>query len=95
MLSPETTGKRLLIKECRKHGVDRAALPDAAWDELVGRCVSVAKLTGRFEPGGWRGALVAHLEVEAQRISAVKHGSRDPDLDSIRDCRETHRCLIQ
>ena len=92
LLPPEKTGRRLLRMEARKLGVDVSAIPDAAWDELVGRCIAVAKLTSPLDKQStnWRANLVSYLEAEASFVASVLNGWSGAELEGTRETLKRH-----
>lgn len=93
LLPPEITGRRLLMQECRKHGVDALAIPRAAWDELVSQHITLAKLAPRTS-GNWRVTLVDYLEIEAQLVASVMNGAQDQAVRSTREILIRHGAKV-
>jgi hypothetical protein len=75
-VAPEKTGRQLLVREVRKRGGDVSAIPDAAWDELVSRCIRIAKVTANAEErsSDWRAILSSSLEIQASFVASVLNG---------------------
>lgn len=84
---PEKTGRQFLLREVRKRGVDISAIPESAWDELVRRCIAVAKVTAKFDKrsSNWRANLVNYLEAEASCVASVLNGWGGRESETTRE----------
>ena len=84
--APKITGRRRLLLEARKLGVDTSSIPDAAWDELVTRCIEVSKSTLPVNQRWlyWRENLDEYLTAEAAKVALVLDGVGGQTLASTR-----------
>jgi hypothetical protein len=86
-VSPEKTGRLLLLREMRKRGINTSAIPDSVWDELVRRSITTAKSMAEVDEraSNWRANLVSALKIEASFVASVLNGWGGQESETTRE----------
>jgi hypothetical protein len=86
-VSPEKAGRLFLLLDVRKRGVDSSAIPNSAWDELVGHSITIAKSMAKLDKrsSNWRANLVSCLEIEASFVDSVLNGWGGEESETTRE----------